>query len=146
MSEQTDSTEQLRVGKTKLLMISSAIYMGLIGMFTSFTPEILIGYYNMGAGELGIIVIKMVGALYLGFSALNWMAKGNIIGAIYSRPVAFGNFFHFMLIAILLLKYTIADSLIPSIAIIAGINSIFALSFGYLLFGSGKGCINNACG
>ena len=43
-----------------------------------------------------MVIAQLAGVLYLGFAALNWMARGNIIGGIYSRPVTIGNVLHFV--------------------------------------------------
>ena len=39
------------------------------------------------------LIARACEALYLGFASLNWMAKDNLIGGIYSPPVAIGIFF-----------------------------------------------------
>ena len=36
---------------------------------------------------------------------MNWMAKTVLIGGIYARPLAIGNFTHFLVGALALLKY-----------------------------------------
>lgn len=68
------------------------------------------------------------------------MARGNIIGGIYSRPVALGNFFHFVLVAILLLKQVIGGQTGIEFVVGTGAYGVFAVSFGYLLYGVGDSC------
>jgi len=74
-----------------------------------------------------------MGALYLGFAILNWTARGNLIGGIYSRPVALGNLWHFLIVGILLTKAAIVFAAIP-LAISAAIYSLFAIGFGLVIF------------
>lgn len=143
MEQQVKSNEAVGIGNllnTKVLMVCSAIFMGLIGIIASFLPQEIIGYYGATASDKAVIAIQIIGALYLGFAALNWMARGNIIGGIYSRPVALGNFFHFFLVSIILLKHIIAQT--PEALFIGGavIYIIFSLCFGYILFAGGKAC------
>lgn len=142
MDQQTDSQEKtdfLQLN-TKILMVSSALFMGLLGILATFIPREVARYFGASIDVEGILLIKLTGALYLGFAILNWMARRNIIGAIYSRPVALGNFFHFLLIAIVLLKFLIVHSFVPSFGIVAGIYTTFAVCFGYILFSGGNSC------
>ena len=62
------------------------------------------------------------GVLYLGFAILNWMAKDDLIGGIYSRPVAMGNFLHFFTIAMALVK---SFSVLPHSAAIVALVALF---------------------
>lgn len=143
MTKEVESKKEMAIHKlfnTKLLMISSALFMGLIGVSVTFLPQEIMQFYSIPPTEMTIILIKIAGALYLGFAILNWMARGNIIGGIYSRPVALGNFFHFVLIGIMLLKQLITNQ--PATTIIGGAIAyvLFAISFGYILFKGGKSC------
>jgi hypothetical protein len=78
-------------------------------------------------------VLQISGALYFGFAILNWTAKENLIGGIYSKPVAVGNFAHFLIGGLALAKLVFKDMsltyLLPAI-----IYSIFAILFGYVFF------------
>lgn len=125
---------------TKILMVSSAIFLGLLGIMGSFLPQEIAGFWGTSVTFQGTLLIKLTGALYLGFAVLNWMARHNLIGGIYSRPVALGNFFHFVLVAIMLLKSLITFSSAIYLIIGAAIYSIFAVCFGYILFAGGKSC------
>lgn len=125
---------------TRLLMITSAIFMGTLGLIASFLPQEITGFYCISTGETGALPIKILGALYLGFAAMNWMARGNIIGGIYSRQVAVGNFFHFFMITIVLLKHVVTVSAVISFIKGSIIYAVFAICFGYILFAGGKAC------
>ncbi len=80
-----------------------------------------------------VLLLQMAGAVYLGFAMLNWMARGILIGGIYARPVALGNFLHFVMVAITLIKAAIAFAVVP-LAISAAVFSVFAIWFGLVLF------------
>ena len=80
-----------------------------------------------------VLLVQMAGAVYLGFAMLNWMARGILIGGIYARPVALGNFLHFLMVAITLTKAAAAFAVVP-LAISAAVFSVFAIWFGAVLF------------
>ena len=90
--------------KTKLLMISSALFCSIIGILLSFLPHEIAEYLSVEPTIITILFLKILSALYLGFGILNWMAKGTLIGGIYNRPIAIGNFMHFAVGAIVLIK------------------------------------------
>ena len=110
--------------------------MGLLGVIASFLPQGIIAHFGFLPEPLGVLLIQVAGALYLGFAVLNWMARGNLIGGIYSRPVALGNFMQFAVVAVVLLKAMIAG--LNRIEIVAAlvIYSVFAVWFGMVLFTS----------
>ncbi len=89
---------------TKLLMSLSAIFMAVLGITASFAPQEIVRHYGFNRDGLTVLPIQVAGALYLGFAILNWMARANLMGGIYSRPVALGNLVHFAVVAIALLK------------------------------------------
>ncbi|TYP95247.1 hypothetical protein LX73_0544 [Fodinibius salinus] len=138
--EQQNESDQQTIFNTKLLMISSSIFLGLLGIMASFLSQEVLEYYGHSANGMGLILMNITGALYLGFAVLNWMARGNIIGGIYSRPVAIGNFLHFFFVAIALLKFLITKPITSEILTGAIIYSIFAVCFGYILFAKGESC------
>jgi hypothetical protein len=80
------------------------------------------------------LLIQIAGALYLGFAILNWMAKGALIGGIYSRPLALGNFLHFAVSAIILLKALLGGFKPIEIIVGATVYSLFAVWFGLVTF------------
>jgi hypothetical protein len=117
---------------TKLLMSISAIILGIVAIVLSFFPQEISNY--AGFGRTNLIVLQILGALYFGFAILNWTAKANLIGGIYSRPVAIGNFAHFMIGALALVKLSFSNAALPYIWTAAIIYSIFAILFGYIFF------------
>jgi hypothetical protein len=86
---------------TKLL---SALFMGVLGAAASFLPQEIATRFGVQADTHAFLLLQIVGALYLGFAILNWMAKDVLMGGIYSRPSALGNFLHFAVVSIVLLK------------------------------------------
>jgi hypothetical protein len=118
----------------RLLMTLSAAFMGAIGVTMSFLPQEIISQFGRSPEPLGITLVQITGALYLGFAILNWMARGNLIGGIYSRPVALGNFMQFGIVAIVLIKSVMAGNGGIEFTIAAVAVSCFAAWFGIVLF------------
>ena len=119
---------------TKFLMVASAFAMGVAGLLLTFLPHELLNYLNATPVEPLALVVQLLGALYLSMAMLNWMAKANLIGGIYSRPVAIGNFLHFFMGAILFLKAVLNHTATAPVWVACVIYSSFALLFGALLF------------
>lgn len=90
---------------TKLLMTISALTMGVTGIILSFLPHELLHYLRPTTGTiLDSLILQILGALYFAFAMVNWTAKANLIGGIYSRPIAVGNLAHFTIGALALIK------------------------------------------
>jgi len=118
---------------TKLLMTASAIILGIIGLSLSFIPIEITEYLNLDTNIISTLSFQLLGALYLGFSMMNWMAKGSTIGGIYNRPIAIGNFMHFGVGALALVKLVSSIEMHQEIFIsLTVIYAIFALSFAYV--------------
>jgi len=128
---------------TKLLMTSSSLFLGIIGIVLTFFPKEILEYLKIETDVITILFLQILGSFYLGFGLLNWMAKGSLIGGIYNKPIAVGNFMHFMVSAITLLK--IVYSIQVHIEIIISLTivySVFAASFAYV-FRTNPKSINN---
>jgi len=118
---------------TKILMTLSALFLAIIGFLFSFLPNEIIDYLNVEPNSITILFLKILSALYLGFGMLNWMAKGTLIGGIYNRPIAIGNFMHFGVGAIALVKVVSNIEKHSEIIIsLTVVYVIFAILFAYV--------------
>ena len=115
-------------------MIASSVVTGVLGLTASFFPKEILNNVRLSPTETLILFVQVTGALYMGFAIMNWMAKTVLIGGIYARPLAMGNFAHFMIAAIALIKAAMNNSISPYLWIIAVVYSILALLFGMILF------------
>lgn len=118
---------------TRALMMSSATFMAVAGLATSFAPLEVLSMHGSTPDNATLLLIQMMGALYLGFAMLNWMARGVIMGGIYARPVAAGNFLHFAMVGVTLTKAAFVFEVVP-LAISAFVYSFFAVWFGIVMF------------
>jgi uncharacterized protein with PQ loop repeat len=118
---------------TKLLLTAASIFLGLLGLLFSFVPQEMLVYFSADASDITVLFLQLLGATYLGFAILNWTAKGALIGGIYNRPVAIGNFGHFTIGAITLVKllFDFGTSYWP-LSLLALCYLLFAIAFTYL--------------
>lgn len=116
---------------TKLLMTVSAVVMGIAGVILIFLPQEIAKQFDLPNSTT--IILQTLGALYIGFSMINWNSKSNLIGGIYSRPITIGNFTHFFIGALGLIKFAAKTPTVITF-IITIIYLAFAISFGYVLF------------
>ena len=114
-------------------MRSSALLLGALGVGASFLPQELLTAIGAPPIVQLTIVIQLLGATYVGLGMLNWMAQGNLIGGIYSRPVAVCNVTHFAMGFLVLVKgIRTTVPMAPAIAL-ALICGVFAVWFGVVL-------------
>ena len=120
---------------TKTLMIISAIFLAVNGFgFTFFPNEISVLLIN-DDNHIFILILQILGALYLGFSILNWMSKASLIGGIYNKPILIGNLLHFFTASMALIKLTFkVETNLQLIFSYTIIYSLFTLFFGYVFF------------
>ena len=120
--------------RTKLLMTSSALFCGIIGILLSFLPNEIEEYLSVETTIITIRFLQILGAIYLGFGILNWTAKGSLIGGIYNKPIVLGNLLHFAVGAIELIKVIFNIQAHKEIIIFLTVfYVIFALLFAYVI-------------
>jgi hypothetical protein len=115
-------------------MMTSALLMAAVGILLQFIPHEILRYFGDSSTAIVPLLIQIAGALYLGFAMTNWMAKGVLIGGIYARPLAIGNFAHFLVGALALLKYAFAAQSSWVVWIVVFIYLLLAVLFGIVLF------------
>lgn len=124
---------------TKLLMTASAVVMGALGIVASFMPNEILQALGQTSTATLTLMIQIMGALYFGFALINWMAKSSLMGGIYAKPLSMGNFAHFGIGGIALIKAFINNSDTSKyILILAIIYLLFAIAFGVVSFTNPK--------
>ncbi|MBJ6118584.1 hypothetical protein JAO76_10300 [Pontibacter sp. BT310] len=119
---------------TKILMSASAIVLGAIGILLSFFPDEILEYTGASSVSFFQLILQLLGAGYLGFAMLNWMARGNLIGGIYSRPIAIGNLMHFIVAGLALLKTAYGSQGTTVVWVAAALFLVFAVLFAMVTF------------
>ena len=116
---------------TRLLMSASALVLGVLALPAIFAPDHVLHWLGAPVEAPLLLVIQVLGALYIGFAALNWMTRHNLIGGIYSRPLAVGNLMHFLVAGLAMVKLV---PQIPMLWLLAIVYAGFAVAFGAVLF------------
>ena len=119
---------------TKILMTVSAVAMGMAGIILTFLPQELLQHFQVPVAKPMVYIFQLAGALYLSFAMLNWMARTVLIGGIYSRPLAMGNFLHFTMGAVMFIKALAGAHASLSLWLGGGVYGSFALLFGLVIF------------
>lgn len=128
-SLRTDMThQQVRAGVT----VSALCFAGL-GAMLLFAPE------EVGeslVSELrGHVIAQLLGAVLLGFGAMNWIARSSALGGIYGRSVVAGNQTHLVIGALVLVKRGIDDGADHTAYwVLTGLYVLGASFFVYLTF------------
>ena len=87
----------------------------------------------MSNNHIIILILQILGALYFGFSIINWLSKDNLIGGIYSKPLLMGNLLHFFTASMTLIKFALkVETNIQLIFSYTMIYCLFTLFFGYV--------------
>lgn len=119
-------------------MAASAALMAVLGLMATFAPVEVVTHFRVTESVRSVtLLVQAVGALYLGFAVVNWMGRGSLIGGIYGRPVALGNFVHFLVAALALGKATAVTQL-PGLIVVTAIYAVFAVWFAFVAFMGGK--------
>ncbi len=121
-------------------MTLSALVMGVLGLILLFLPQEAATYW--GQQQAPNVLVQLLGALYISFALVNWTAKKNLIGGIYSRPLSVGNFTHFLIGSLVLVKSVIeglaSPVVIGSLLIYGLLSSLFGSVFFTHPTGRGK--------
>lgn len=96
--------EKVEKMKTKWLLSSSAVMMGLLGLAGTFLPEEILKILKLDPSPITLILLQIIGGLYLGFAMLNWFTRSALIGDIYNRPVVLGNLIHCIVVFFALIR------------------------------------------
>jgi hypothetical protein len=124
-------------------MIFSAAWLLILALAVSFAGVDLLVAMGMAVTPAATPLLKLLGAALLGFAMMNWMAKGTMIGGIYARPLAAGNFIYFAVASLSSLKPLIGGALAPALIVVFVVQLAFAAAFGWLLFGQGAVCVGS---
>lgn len=128
------NAEETTFVSTRTLMTASAAFMAVLGLAAAFFPHEILAFFAHPASGFAVVLMKVVGGLYLGLAALDWMARRNAIGGIYSRPVAVANLVHFLVVALVLLRHLPDTTHVGLYVAGGGLNAVFAAAFGWLVY------------
>jgi hypothetical protein len=122
-------------GPVSAAVAVSALCFALVGVSLLFAADEVGGALGPAGGSRPLL--QLLGAALLGFAAMNWIARGSILGGIYGRAVVAGNQTHLTIGAILLVKHGVEAGGSAAYWTLAGVYVLAAALFVYLFFGSG---------
>jgi len=123
---------------TKLLLTVTSLLLAGAGLAALFAPETLLASEAAPLDARLALLVQLLGALYFGFALVNWTARESALGGIYGRPIGLGNFAHFTIGALTLVKVVAADpTALPVVGALL-VYAVLALIYGWLLF-AGRG-------
>lgn len=128
---------------TKILMTVSVVFLAVCGVSFQFFPSEIIRHFGLESRGMLPLFIQLIGALYLGFAMMNWMARSLVIGGIYARPMSMGNLVHFTVGGIALVKFCLSAPSSWVVWLAAVIYSLFAIVFAIVIFTHPKTVIAN---
>lgn len=114
-------------------MISSALFMGLLGISLSIASDNIAAHFNLSGHFQVELILQMAGALYFAFAMVNWTTKTQPVDGIYGRSITIGNLSHFLIGGLALIKAYMTSPLI-GILYLAIPYFIFAILFAIVLF------------
>lgn len=119
---------------SRYLMIASAAVLAALGLLLSFAPEETLAFMGQPTSGAVPVLLQLAGALYLGFALMNWTAKASVLGGIYGKAIVLGNFLHFAMGALALLKAAMDPGFGTINWVLTCIYAVIALLFGRMLF------------
>lgn len=119
---------------SRAIMAASAAVLGLFGVAGTFAPDHVLRVLDTPPSAALMLVVQVLGALYLGFAALNWMARHLLIGGIYGRPIVIANLMHFLVAGLGLIRSVAGNTEVAPLWPVAVLYLAFAAAFGMLLF------------
>jgi hypothetical protein len=115
---------------TKIIMSISSIFLAVLGLLALFLPKEIMASLNSSDMGNSPLIVSILGAAYLGFAFLNWNSRSITIGGIYAKPLSLGNFVHFAISFITIIKISLnSDSILLW---------TLTLFYGFLAFSFGK--------
>ena len=121
--------------KSKPVMIVSSVGFVVIGFMLLSAPDNVLATGEQASGKLSLLLVQLFGASLMGCGYLNWLARGIVIGGIYGRPLAVGNFIHGLIGFGILMKGVSAGMNTYAVWILLVWYFLYAAGFSVLLFG-----------
>jgi hypothetical protein len=121
--------------RTQLILVSSAVFLGVLALFLLFAPVESLSFLLLGYGSLlPSLPAQLLSAPLLGLSALNWLSRGSTVGGIYGRPLLIANLIHFIVGSLVLLRPMVFLRLAAFAPwVLFGLYVVFAVLFALLL-------------
>lgn len=121
--------------RTKWFISASAAVYAFCGFVLLFLPQEFFTHSVVAANAVNVLIAQILGAALLGLAAANWTARGSLLGGIYGRAIVNGNFCFAFISSMITIRALFSGDAPIWLWSLAAVSVLFALSFGYLLFG-----------
>jgi opacity protein-like surface antigen len=118
----------------KLVLIASAVVLSLAGLAAVFAPQEALTALSVQTTPPVVVLAQLAGVLAIAQAVTNWTAKDSRVGGVYGRAIGLGNFTHWFVGALVLLRYQLAAGEIQPLTAPLVIYALFAALFGWLVF------------
>lgn len=120
---------------TKLIMTTCAVILAVMGLSLTFAPDEILTTLNYDSSKSITLIFQLLGAMYFAFALVNWNIRSGTIGGIYNKPIALGNFTHFLVGGLALIKAVFSNQDLPIVIwVLCAIYVVFAVFFGIITF------------
>ena len=112
---------------------ASALLLLLGGLALLFLPDVVLPRLVPGFPVAGAWLGQLLGAAWLGVAALDWLARGTLLGGIYGRPVVTANAVLHFVSATSLLREGARGGAPAALWLLAAPAALLAVAWGWLL-------------
>jgi hypothetical protein len=111
---------------SKITIYTNIFYTLIVGLTFSFAP----GNFLLAIGEtdteLSTMFVQTIGAFFISYAGMNWMAKDSVLGGIYGKSLTFGNTLFYVMTAFMSYKLSSFSTVIIGFSVL---HTFFAVSY-----------------
>ena len=117
---------------SRWILVSSGLVLALSGAGLLFMPQEIAAFLGGSATAATLLLAQLLGCALFALGLIDWNSRANLMGGIYGRPLALGNFFFFAIAAVSMGREL---AHLPRGVIGAEVGlAAFAVAFGWILF------------
>jgi hypothetical protein len=120
----------------RLILVASSVVLGLAGLGAVFAPQELLAALGPQDAPALVVLVQLLGALYVALAVAHWTARNSRVGGIYNRPLTLGTFAHWLVGALVLLRFQLTTGSLSPLIVALALYAVFAALFGWLVFGA----------
>lgn len=121
--------------RAKAFVGASALIYAIGGFALLFLPHELLAHGTAAPDAASARTAQLLGAALLGMAAMNWTARGAILGGIYGRAVMNGNFCFAFISAMTTVRALFDGNASIWLWLLAASSILLAAGFAYFLYG-----------
>jgi hypothetical protein len=119
---------------SKIILTATALLLVVVGLALDFLPQEAATCLGLPAAAALTVILQCLAAALLGLGYLDWLSRANLMGGIYSRPLALANLLFFAVSAITLVRFTAEHATPTALRVASIVASVFAILFAWLMF------------